>query len=214
MESLNVETAIAKQKTGSGDFQFSGSLANTRREDEQLLEEELEEMKFCTSATKPNEIRIQNVQIQPNRILDRVLANNTPLYELKLQDIDIVPQECLKLAMDPRVANLNHLDLSCNPIQFKGLCNLLDLRKSHLQNLKHLELFSCELEIGFQEKLKYNHIILKELEYLNLSYNDLCTQKSTKSSPGSLSVYLSPKFGLFQESLESLYLVDIGLNKP
>ena len=67
--------------------------------------------------------------------------------------------------------------------------------------------------MGFQEKLKYNHIILKELEYLNLSYNDLCTQKSTKSSPGSLSVFLSPKFGLFQESLESLYLVNVGINK-
>ena len=34
MESLDAETAIAKQKTSMVDFQFSGSLAITRREDE------------------------------------------------------------------------------------------------------------------------------------------------------------------------------------
>ena len=55
--------------------------------------------------------------------------------------------------------------------------------------------------------------MLKEIEYLNLSYNDLCTQKSTKSSPGSLSVFLSSKFGLFQDSLESLHLVNVGIDK-
>lgn len=77
------------------------------------------------------------------------MAESTILRELKLQDIDIVPQECLKLAMDPRVEELTHLDLSCNPISFQGLSNLLDKKKSKLSKLKHLELFSCELEVGF-----------------------------------------------------------------
>ena len=98
--------------------------------------------------------------MQAQYILNEALKLDTNLLELLLQDIDIVPQECLKLASDPRVANLRHLDLSCNPIGFKGLCNLLQAKTSNLGKLEHLELYSCELENDFKKGTKFKHLKL------------------------------------------------------
>jgi len=48
-----------------------------------------------------------------------------PFLELRLQNIEFMPQDCLKLAKDSRTSTLRILDLSCNPIGSVGLCNLL-----------------------------------------------------------------------------------------
>ena len=108
------------------------------------------------------------------------------------------------------------MDLSCNHIGFRGLCYLLDAAKSKLNKLKHLELFACGLDDDFKPKMKYKHLKLTELQYLNLSHNNLCVQKAqaNSSSNGSLKTFLHPDFGLVQDRLETLHLVNIEVKTP
>lgn len=69
-----------------------------------------------------NTITIEDCSLNLRKVLDVLKA---PLIELSLQNTSIMPQECLALASDHRVSQLLKLDLSCNPIGFRGLCNLV-----------------------------------------------------------------------------------------
>ena len=77
-------------------------------------------------------------------------------------------------------------------------------------------LYSCKLQKGFYNYVKkvINHNKLQGLRHLNLSFNNLCCQESSENTQGSLTTFLSSEFGLIQKSLESLYLVKVGINKP
>ena len=152
-------------------------------------------MKQSKERTNFTKIRVQNVQVRVQHIIDGVMATSSNLLELFLQDIDVVPQECSKLASDPRVANLKHLDLSCNHIGFIGLCNLLK-KNSYLGKLEQLKLYSCGLESDFDHRKMIEHIKLNDLQSLNLSHNNLCDSENL------LTVVFSKKFGLIHEILD------------
>ena len=186
-------------------FSYIPNVKLPKTKEENELSELLEAMKRNQDKTSITEICVQNIQVQAQHIIDDAISNSTNLLELLLQDIDIVPQECLKLASDPRVANLRHLDLSCNSIGFKGFCNLLQKKTSQLGQLEVLELYSCELEKDFDHRRKnYDHIQMTQLQTLNLSHNDLCEEDA-------LTLVLDEEFGLIQEAIETLYLVNIGI---
>ena len=131
---------------------YIGNLKHTRDKEEKELNELFNASKMDENKSKITNICIQNVQVPARSILDDAISKYSNLTDLSLQDIDIVPQECLQLASDPRVKNLTHLDLSCNPIGFKGLCNLLNAQTSQLGKLEHLELYSCELGGNYQPR--------------------------------------------------------------
>ena len=116
--------------------------------------------------------------------------------------------ECAQIALDSRVKLVEHLDLSCNQIGFPGLCNLVG-PKSNLSNLKTLLAFSCSIqhsdtELGVLKKFKAGKGCLKleNLRKLNLSYNNLAQIAHT---------IFSPQFSIISSKLESLFLVEIGL---
>ena len=99
------------------------------------------------SANGPIKIKIENVQIGAQSIIDTVLSTN--VLDLKLMNCGIVPQECMRLASDMQVSNLRNLDLSYNPIGFQGLCNLLNMKSSKLTKIQHLQLIQCEVDKDF-----------------------------------------------------------------
>ena len=90
-----------------------------------------------------------------------------------------MPQECLSLASDERLAQLVKLDLSCNPIGYRGLLNLIQAKSSKLEKLEELEVFNADIEQSKgstpikQQKLKSIFHIKPKLKSLNLSYNNL-----------------------------------------
>ena len=87
------------------------------------------------------------MQINAQKILQNVLKAG--MLELKLVNCGIVPQECIRISSSDQVIDLCNLDLSCNPIGFQGLCNLLNAKQSKLSKIQQLKLFSCELDNGF-----------------------------------------------------------------
>lgn len=84
----------------------------------------------------------------PFKMMESSLTST--LLELRLSSCKILTQECLQIASSPIAQNLRSLDLSCNPIKFQGLLNLLDPRVSQLRFLRKLELYYCGI-VGAQQ---------------------------------------------------------------
>ena len=73
-----------------------------------------------------------NVILPFRRIEEALTKGQSSLLELRLSSCKIITQECVTIASSPIARHLRSLDLSCNPIKFQGLLNLLDMRTSHL----------------------------------------------------------------------------------
>ena len=189
--------------TKGKDFEYFGSEYNKR---DPALKKDFDLCFSEFAGEQIDSITIENCGVNLKQVLTSL---KTPLLELSLQDADIMPQECSLLASDPRVAQLTHLDLSCNSIGFQGVNNLLKTT-SCLKDLESLSLFSCDInQEAFKKSSKYtvlpkfNHIKLAKLRSLNLSYNEL--------GQALVSCMLTPKFGLASKALETLQLVAVGL---
>jgi hypothetical protein len=121
------------------DFDFVGSqFADKDKNAKEMLEELV-----SLNGEQIDSVTIENCSVNLLKVLKSVA---TPLIELSLQDAGLLPQDCRLLAMDPRVAVMKKLDLSCNAIGFQGLSNLMKAGVSHLKQLESLSLFNCSID--------------------------------------------------------------------
>lgn len=74
---------------------FIGNPKYKREDDGKELNELLDASKTVKTKFKITKISIQNVQVPARSILDDAISKYSNLTDLSLQDIDIVPQECL-----------------------------------------------------------------------------------------------------------------------
>ena len=85
-------------------------------------------------------IEVKNVPVQPLDLSPNIISYNSNVLELVLQDCQIMPQECKNIAESLLVIEVKTLDLSCNPIGLKGMCNLLNSKSIIHKVLQCLQL--------------------------------------------------------------------------
>lgn len=142
----------------------------------------------------------------PLSLCKRIMASRRMLTELNLQSCNLMPSDCLEIASSQKSASLRTLDVSCNPIGFKGILNLFNARTSNLGRLENFFAFNCSLKPSSEtrvaaeamEKSKSACMVkLSDLRVLNLSHNELTEFLHAIS------------LNFFGQKVETLLLVDI-----
>lgn len=124
------------------------------------------------------------------------------ILELELINTNLNQKDCHLISGAPMFSSLKVLNLSCNPLEKLGLCNLL--KNSMLRNLENLIMFNCQLEsqkiLQKEDLKKLTHLI--SLKSLNLSFN-----------PGMMNKMESELIEcLFNPSLRELLVIDSGFS--
>jgi hypothetical protein len=122
-------------------------------------------------------LKVENFILRIGYIDKMLRAYRVPILELVLNSTFITANECLVLAANPRVKDLQTLDLSCNPISVLGLLHLTNPKTSEFRGLRSLSLFSCDIDQSqtymiSNDRLE-NHRCPFKLRRLNLSHNRL-----------------------------------------